>query len=387
MKNKAGYVAVLATAIVLCACGNHAAGTALPDNEVADNSTQEQNIDVAYNVPLEEGNIDYDYKEYDFGLFVNNEEWRKKVNPDEPTALGDSSIVDYERYKELCDNLNIEAKYDDEDAEYVIFYYASYDKIHAKLGSYTEVDDTVVLYINEVADEEWSNGTCAYILILPVSQNINNVDYYVYEDGVTHYNNMLDRVSGHLVFKPVIYLYPEEETDVLVTLNEDRLDFTCTYPAYNNGWKVHALPDGSLTGENGMEYNYLYWEGNLATEWDFSTGYCVAGGDTAAFLEEKLIELGLNRNEANEFIVYWLPLMEGNDYNVISFQQEAYTDAAELNVYPAPDSTIRVFMTWYSTGNYVDIPEQNIVTPERSGFTVVEWGGTEVEDWAVDQFN
>ena len=376
MKNKANYVALLTAMTVLCACGNNADNRTSAD-KAADSKTEVQNE--AYNVPLAVNDMDYTYEEFEFSKFVKNESWRRKVNPDDPDAWGGSSIVDYNRYKELCEELDIEVKYDDEDAAYAVLYYTSYEKLHAKLGSYTESDDTVMLYISEEVDDEFDGGTCAYILMVPVSENAKNVDYYVYEDGETHYHSMLNRVYDQMALKPVIYLYPEEETDVQVTLNEDRLDFTCTYPAYNNGWNVHALPDGTLTGENGMEYNYLYWEGKLATEWDFSAGYCVAGQDTAAFLEEKLIELGLNRKEANEFIVYWLPLMEGNDYNVISFQQEAYTDAAELNVYPAPDSTIRVFMTWYSSENYVDIPEQNIVTPQRSGFTVVEWGGTEVD--------
>ncbi len=33
--------------------------------------------------------------------------------------------------------------------------------------------------------------------------------------------------------------------------------------------------------------------------------------------------------EHNEFIVYWLPRMQDNAYNLISFQSEACTDAAE----------------------------------------------------------
>ncbi len=50
--------------------------------------------------------------------------------------------------------------------------------------------------------------------------------------------------------KPVIYLYPTEETEVSVKLNLDG-DLTCTYPAYNNGWSVTATPDGTLTDTNG----------------------------------------------------------------------------------------------------------------------------------------
>ena len=178
-------------------------------------------------------------------------------------------------------------------------------------------------------------------------------------------------------YKPVIYLYPEEKTEVYVTLDYNgRL--TCTYPSYDNGWKVTAQPDGTLTDENGQTYNYLYWEGETNTQYDFSEGFCVKGEDTAAFLEYALAELGLNRREANEFIVFWLPMMQNNEYNVISFQGDVYTDSAKLDIDPAPDTLIRVFMAWQASEIYVNIPEQELDAPEREGFTVVEWGGTKV---------
>lgn len=178
-------------------------------------------------------------------------------------------------------------------------------------------------------------------------------------------------------YKPVIYLYPEEETEVNVDLTLDG-KLTCTYPAYNDGWKVTALPDGTLTDATGRTYNYLYWEGETYAQYDLSQGFCVKGKDTVSFLEGALDSLGLTRREANEFIVYWLPLMEQNPYNIISFQTDIYTEAAQLEVSPAPDTLIRVFMAWQSSNEYVELPEQKLTAPERTGFTVVEWGGTEI---------
>ena len=102
------------------------------------------------------------------------------------------------------------------------------------------------------------------------------------------------------------------------------------------------------------------------------------GSDTAQFLETALEKLGLNRREANEFIVYWLPQMEQNPYNIISFQTDVYTDAAKLEIEPAPDTIIRVFMTWQASDAFADIPEQELSAPVRTGFTAVEWGGTEI---------
>ena len=178
--------------------------------------------------------------------------------------------------------------------------------------------------------------------------------------------------------KPVIYLYPEETTEISV-----HLDYTgeliCTYPHYKDGWTVTAYPDGTLVDAQGMEYNYLYWEGNSDRVNDFTHGFCIRGEDTATFLEEALARLGLNRKEANEFIVYWLPLMERNSYNVISFQTFAYTETAKLLITPEPDTMIRVFMSWYATEKPVAIEKQELHASNRQGFTVVEWGGACVD--------
>lgn len=198
--------------------------------------------------------------------------------------------------------------------------------------------------------------------------------YYAEKVTVTGVNENYFAVDA----KPVIYLYPEATMNVEVKLDyHGRL--TCTYPEYDDGWTVTAQPDGTLTDASGMQYNYLYWEGVTPTEYDFSEGFCVAGKDTAAFLEVTLEKLGLSRREANEFIIYWLPMMEGNSYNLISFQTDIYTESARLAIYPEPDTLIRVFMAWKPLDAQVEIPAQDLKTVDRMGFTVVEWGGARVD--------
>ena len=180
--------------------------------------------------------------------------------------------------------------------------------------------------------------------------------------------------------KPVIYLYPEQETDVHVELELTEADLSTTYPKYNNGWDVTAFPDGTLLNKaDGTHHKYLFWDAvNCRTRFDFTKGFCVAGGDTEAFLREKLTCMGLTEQEMNEFIVYWLPRMEHNKYNLISFQGNAYTNSAKLNITPSPDGLLRIFMAYIPLEESVDIEPQQLDTFERNGFTVVEWGGCEV---------
>ena len=187
-----------------------------------------------------------------------------------------------------------------------------------------------------------------------------------------------DDPANQLTAKPVIYLYPEETTEVTVKLDVDG-ELLSTWPAYENGWSVAARPDGTLTDADGNEYSYLFWDALSNTEWDFSTGFCVAGEDTGAFLRQTLSAMGLTPKEYNEFIVYWLPLMESNSYNLISFQSEIYEESAKLTITPQPDSLLRVFMAWKAMEEPVDIPAQAIKSFEREGFAVVEWGGCQVK--------
>ena len=178
--------------------------------------------------------------------------------------------------------------------------------------------------------------------------------------------------------KPVIYLYPETETEVSVKLDFNG-QITSTYPQYDDGWTVMAQPDGTLTDPvTGREYYCLFWEGISNVEYDLSAGFVVPGHETEAFLEDTLAKLGLTDREANEFIIYWLPRMEGNPYNLISFQTDTYTDSAVLEIDPVPDTVLRIFMAWKSLEASMKVPPQELTAPPRSGFTVVEWGGAEI---------
>ena len=72
--------------------------------------------------------------------------------------------------------------------------------------------------------------------------------------------------------------------------------------------------------------------------------------------------------------------MKDNPYNLISFQNQTYIDNAKLTITPNPDSILRVFMAYKPLNKEIEIEKQKLEPFVRSGFTVVEWGGSEIKN-------
>lgn len=224
-------------------------------------------------------------------------------------------------------------------------------------------------------------GPCAplyiyYLLKIDKNQKVDNVDFKYKKT-----NNVVCHDDPYISKKPIIYLYPEEETNVMVKLKYPE-KLTTTYPKYNDSWNVTAYPDGTLINNKTNRQLYgLYWEGVDNGIKQSNEGFVVRGEDTANFLEEKLAILGLNDKEAEEFIIYWLPVLEKNKFNYIKFStEEEINKYMPIEVNPNPDTTIRIMMNYKPLTKKINVKEQKLVQKERNGFTLVEWGGSQIKD-------
>lgn len=184
--------------------------------------------------------------------------------------------------------------------------------------------------------------------------------------------------------KPVIYLYPTKTTTVSVKVGIDQI--TYSDPAYgNNGWKVVAQPDGTLTNlADGMTYPYLFWEGLSNTGVSPASGFMVAREEIESFLNDSLTQLGLTTQEKADFMEYWVSRMLNFDepYFYITFVgTQDFNKVAPLDITPKPDTLIRVFMYFDPVNTPFQVKEQTLSSVQRRGFTVVEWGGTASRPW------
>ncbi len=199
-----------------------------------------------------------------------------------------------------------------------------------------------------------------------------------YDDGSTSsaYITVFFSPATAEVGKPVVYLYPEETMEVFVDV-EPTGGISISDPELSDGWNVVATPDSKIFnfGDGGV-YPYLFWEGYA---YDFVTpeeGFVVEGDGVEKFFDEKLAVLGMNEIEIADFKEFWVPILSEDPYYFITFiSQEDFDKYAPLTVLPEPDSVIRVFFDYKGLDEKVEVAEQKLVTPEREGFTVVEWGG------------
>jgi len=177
-----------------------------------------------------------------------------------------------------------------------------------------------------------------------------------------------------LVRKPNIYIYPEKETKLKLSLNFPRGGhITRSKPKYDLGWKVSVTPDGVINNQ----YDYLFYECEVPGSYQHKKGWVKTKQNLEEFFNSNLKKAGFNKKEINDFIQYWIPRLDKYQKYVIYPQKERLiNNLIDFQFTEKPESVLRLF--YYIKGvnsSPPDIrPPRDYESFNRKGFTVVEWG-------------
>lgn len=186
---------------------------------------------------------------------------------------------------------------------------------------------------------------------------------------------LLDRLilTDLMVEKPAIYIYPEQAGRFQVDLEFGQgIRLTASEPDYGGGWDVFVDESGRIDGT----WDYLFYEIAMPGAPLITQGWCLSWSELPAGLESITAELGLNAAERDDFLDYWMSrLPRQNYYQIHPVFGNDLADWVRLDVTPVPDTVLRFWLFFKGNDTAAELTAPGIHDIERSGTTVVEWGG------------
>ncbi len=215
---------------------------------------------------------------------------------------------------------------------------------------------------------------------LTINEFATTPNHFIWQDKLGDWQFFINQNYAILAecAKPVIYLYPQTQQSVSVKVGANIRQSEPLYP--KSGWQVIANPSGLLSYQ-GQTYPYLFWDGighglypNLSKR-----GTVVEKSNVEKVLRQQLSAQGLNSQESQDFLDFWLPLMPTTPYTRLTWLTTSeMNELAPLQVSPQPTTTIRVFLDYQGLDRPQSLTSQTFISPVRSGFVLVEWGGLKV---------
>jgi hypothetical protein len=229
----------------------------------------------------------------------------------------------------------------------------------------------------ETSDEGMIDPSFSSLKNLTISQfyALNPKPVFIVPDAMGEYivflRNEFKGMGG--CGKPVIYLYPQQETQVSVRVGAD---VTVSIPNYNQGWQVTAYPNGTII-DDGQTFDSLFWEGQGTGIYPkIDKGFVVKQANLKSTLESQLTKLGLNMKERSDFVSFWMTKLPTTPYVRLSWlMTNDMNKIAPLTITPTPQTVIRVFLDYQGLQTPITIKPQSLSSIPREGFTVIEWGG------------
>jgi hypothetical protein len=236
--------------------------------------------------------------------------------------------------------------------------------------------------------KQFINKSCSLITFSPeeamnifyegITKEVDD-NYDITGEIVSLYDKMCKKVKPMPVKKPAVYLYPEQDMNIKVTLSVNGI-ITKTEPYYNSVWDVFATKNGIINDK----YDYLFYEADLNKIELPDEGWVVEYGNLENWFDKYLPALGLNKKETEQFKEYWLKdLKKENYYEIRLLDYNFLNENMKLMVSPKPQTLIRLNFYFKPLKEKTNLKEPEITKKERKGFTVVEWGGINEGDFKI----
>ena len=151
-----------------------------------------------------------------------------------------------------------------------------------------------------------------------------------------------------------------------------------------------------------VPYSFLFWDAhlNIIPEInDLSKVWYVHGKHVLSFFE-RLLPGYLNTKEFTDFVNFWATpdFFDNDKWYIISFQDAP----GKLLIDPKPIDLVRLFML-FRTATEEEVQKENfqaegiygpevsldaigIKAPQRTGYTVLEWGGLKIDEVTPKHF-
>jgi len=198
----------------------------------------------------------------------------------------------------------------------------------------------------------------------------------IYEININNQNFDIPYSQYNCEDKPNIYLYTEKETivDVSIKFPKDGKIIE-SIPAYENGWKnLNIKPNGLINDK----FSFLFYESFSESHFQKEVGWVVQRENLASFFQKNLRDYGLNDQEISDFLEYWIPSLSEFHFYAIYPQIDKQLDlTVALEISPKPDNIRRLLYYFEKLdNNSLKLPAPKIEKFNRTGFHVLEWGGS-----------
>lgn len=208
-------------------------------------------------------------------------------------------------------------------------------------------------------------------------------DYYEQlkrELGETEVGGYQDAVSGarraSKCYDSPLYLYPKAQTEVTVK-PKPAGEVLASSPQLDAFWQVIAHPDGQLQTSDGQTLDKIAYAYSASQVKAPTKGLVVTQRDLEKTLLNYALRVGLQGREVIDFKEFWLGELPQSPFYFIShFSDEEAKKIMSFDISPKPDTFIQAVMYFKP----LDEPQETVSpefgpTPQRSGFTAVDWSG------------